>query len=123
MEKNKRLGVVLILLAGIFWGSMGLFVRRLSTLGFSSLQITSVRLTLAAAVFCLLLLVKEPGGFRIRLRDLPLFLGLGLASILFFTVCYFTAIRMMPLSTAAILLYTSPIWVMLLSLLFFHEQI
>ena len=122
MEKNKRLGVVLILLAGIFWGSMGLFVRRLSALGFSSLQITSARLTLAAAVFCLLLLVKEPGGFRIRLRDLPLFLGLGLASILFFTVCYFTAIRMMPLSTAAILLYTSPIWVMLLSLLFFHEQ-
>ncbi len=122
MEKNKRLGVVLILLAGIFWGSMGLFVRRLSALGFSSLLITSARLTLAAAVFCLLLLVKEPGGFRIRLRDLPLFLGLGLASILFFTVCYFTAIRMMPLSTAAILLYTSPIWVMLLSLLFFHEQ-
>ncbi|MBQ4398783.1 MAG: helix-turn-helix transcriptional regulator [Bacteroidales bacterium] len=31
-------------------------------------------------------------------------------------MCYFTAISMMTLSTAAILLYTSPIWIMLMSL-------
>jgi hypothetical protein len=30
---------------------------------------------------------------------------------------------MMPLSTAAILLYTSPIWIMLMSVLFFHEKL
>ena len=52
-----------------------------------------------------------------------LFLGLGLGSILFFTLCYFTAISIMPLSTAAILLYTSPIWVTLLSALLFHERL
>ncbi|MBQ7533127.1 MAG: EamA family transporter, partial [Bacteroidales bacterium] len=34
-----------------------------------------------------------------------------------------TAISMMTLSTAAILLYTSPIWIMLMSLLFFHEKL
>jgi drug/metabolite transporter (DMT)-like permease len=44
-------------------------------------------------------------------------------SILFFTVCYFTAITMMPLSTAAILLYTSPVWIMLMSVMFFHEKL
>ncbi len=57
------------------------------------------------------------------MRDLPLFLALGFGSILFFTVCYFTAITMMPLSTAAILLYTSPIWIMLMSVLFFREKL
>jgi len=30
---------------------------------------------------------------------------------------------MMPLSTAAILLYTSPVWIMLMSALFFHEKL
>ena len=78
---------------------------------------------LAAVVFCVIQLVKDPKGFRFSLRDIPLFLGLGLGSILFFTVCYFTAISMMTLSTAAILLYTSPIWIMLMSLLFFHEKL
>ena len=122
-EKNNRiLGPVLIILAGCFWGSMGIFVRSLGAYGFSAVQIVTIRLTLAAAVFCILLLFKDRAGFRIALRDLPLFLGLGFGSILFFTICYFTAITMMPLSTAAILLYTSPIWIMLLSAIFFHEK-
>ena len=124
MGKAKRnMGPLLIVLAGCFWGSMGIFVRKLSDFGFSSVQIVSIRVTLAALFFCILLLIKDRSGFRIALRDLPLFLGLGFGSILFFTVCYFTAITMMPLSTAAILLYTSPIWIMLMSVLFFHEKL
>ncbi len=69
------------------------------------------------------MLAKDPKGSLISKRDIPLFLGLGLGSILFFTVCYFTALEMMSLSTAAILLYTSPIWVMLLSAVVFKERI
>ena len=124
MEKAKRnIGPALILLAGCFWGSMGIFVRRLTDYGFSSIQIVAIRVTLAALIFCMLLLIKDPSGFRISVKDIPLFLGLGFGSILFFTVCYFTAITMMPLSTAAILLYTSPIWIMLMSVLFFREKL
>ncbi len=125
MSKNDKamIGSLLIILAGCFWGSMGIFVRRLGTYGFSSIQIVSIRVTLAALVFALVLFIKDRAGFRISLRDLPLFLGLGFGSILFFTVCYFTAITMMPLSTAAILLYTSPVWIMLMSVMFFHEKL
>lgn len=61
---------------------MGIFVRRLGDFGFSSAQIVSVRVSLAALFFSLLLLVKDRSGFRIRLKDLPLFLGLGFGSIL-----------------------------------------
>ena len=124
MAKNKQnIGPALIILAGCFWGSMGIFVRRLGTYGFNPIQIVSIRVTVAALIFCLLLLARDRSGFRISLRDIPLFLGLGFGSILFFTVCYFTAITMMPLSTAAILLYTSPIWIMLMSVLFFREKL
>ncbi|MBR5911717.1 MAG: EamA family transporter [Bacteroidales bacterium] len=124
-SKNKvsALGPAFIILAGIFWGSMGIFVRKLGAYGFTPIQIVCIRVVLAALVFCVVQFAKDPKGFRISLRDVPLFLGLGLGSILFFTVCYFTAISMMTLSTAAILLYTSPIWIMLMSLLFFHEKL
>ena len=124
MKNSKHnIGPALIILAGCFWGSMGLFVRKLSAYGFSSIQIVSIRLTLAAVVFCILLPVKDRSGGRLSPRDLPLFLGLGIGSVLFFAFCYFTAITIMPLSTAAILLYTSPIWIMLMSVLFFHEKL
>ena len=125
MKTNNKtmLGPILIILAGCFWGSMGIFVRRLGEYGFSSIQIVSIRVTLAALIFALTLFIKDRTGFKISLRDIPLFLGLGFGSILFFTVCYFTAITMMSLSTAAILLYTSPVWIMLMSVLFFHEKL
>lgn len=120
---NSKLGTALIILAGCFWGSMGIFVRKLGTYGFSAIQIVSIRITLAALIFSLVLLVKDRRGFKISQKDIPLFLGLGFGSILFFTICYFTAITMMPLSTAAILLYTSPVWIMLMSIIFFHEKL
>ena len=127
MERSENnhspLGDILIIIAGLFWGSMGLFVRRLNALGFSSIQVACLRLVTAGIIFALILLIKDPKGFKIKARDIPLFLALGLVSILFFTCCYFTAIRLMTMSTAAILLYTSPVWVMVLSVIFLKEKI
>lgn len=123
MEKKGYLGDILIIIAGLFWGSMGIFVRHLNDLGFSSIQVACLRLTTAGILFALILLIKDRKGFKIALRDIPLFLALGLVSILFFTCCYFTAIRLMTMSTAAILLYTSPIWVMVLAIIFLKEKI
>ena len=120
---TQSIGPILIIIAACFWGSMGIFVRGLSGFGFSPIQIVSIRITLAALVFCGLLLVKNRSGFKIQLRNIPLFMGLGFGSILFFTICYFSAITIMPLSTAAILLYTSPIWIVLMSAVFFREKI
>ncbi len=122
-SKNSALGAGLIILAAVFWGLMGLFVRHLAQYGFTAIQIVSMRLTVAAVIFALILLIKEPASFRVSPKDIPLFLGLGLGSVLFFTICYFTSIEIMPLSTAAILLYTSPIWVMLMSVVFFREKL
>jgi len=124
MEKTRNhIGDILIIIAGLFWGSMGIFVRHLNGLGFTSIQVACLRLTTAGILFALVLLVKDRRGFKIKLKDIPLFLALGLVSILFFTCCYFTAIRLMTMSTAAILLYTSPIWVMILAIIFLKEKV
>ena len=122
-QKNNALGDILIIIAGLFWGSMGIFVRHLNSLGFSSIQVACLRPVTAGILFALILLIKDPKGFKIKARDIPLFLALGIVSILFFTCCYFTAIRLMTMSTAAILLYTSPIWVMILAIIFLKEKI
>lgn len=123
MDKKSFLGDILIIIAGLFWGSMGIFVRHLNGLGFTSIQVACLRLTMAGVIFALILLIKDPKGFKIKPKDIPLFLALGIVSILFFTCCYFTAIRLMTMSTAAILLYTSPIWVMILAIIFLKEKI
>lgn len=119
----KRSAPVCILIAGILWGLMGIFVRKLSTFGFSSIQIASLRIMGGAVLFVLLTGIFDRKKLRIYLRDIGWFLGLGICSILLFTVCYFTTISMASLSMAAILLYTAPIMVMLMSLVLFHEKL
>jgi len=123
MKTGKNTGSALIITAAVFWGLMGLFVRSFSAYGFTSGHVAALRLGVGALIFALVMLVKDRGLFRIALRDLPVFLGLGICSLTFFTNCYFRAIELMPLSTAAILLYTSPIWVMLMSALLFKEKL
>ncbi len=119
----KKFAPVFVLAAGTLWGLMGIFVRKLGTYGFSSLQIACLRILFGAALFLMITGCYRRELLKIRFRDVGLFLGMGLLSLLLFTVCYFTTIHLASLSVAAILLYTSPIWVMLLSAVFFREKI
>lgn len=117
----KSTAPLLVLAAGILWGLMGIFVRTLASFGFSSLEIAGLRIFFGAMLFAAITAAARPEQLKIRLRDAGLFVGMGLLSLLLFTMCYFSVIRMASLSVAAILLYTSPIWVMLMSLACFHE--
>lgn len=124
VEKSEKLGTLQVLFSGILWGSMGIFVHALSDdFGLTSMQIACARFTLATIAFAVILFCKDKSAFKVRLRDVPLFLATGLVSVLAFSWCYFTAIQQMEMSKAAILLYTSPIWVMLFSALLFKEKI
>lgn len=119
----KRVAPLLIILAGSLWGILGGFVRVISTYGYSSLQITCARVLFTFIFLLLFLLVYNKKLLSIQWRDWWMFLGTGACSIAFFSFCYFQTINMTSLSTAVILLYTSPIFVTLLSALLFHEAI
>ena len=115
--------VAAVLTGGFCWGFMGFFTRNLTQYGIDSNGAIIVRCGIAAVCFGLLILFTDPGRFKIKPKDLWCFLGTGLLSLLFFTFCYFHAINMMSLSAAAILLYTAPAIVMLLSAVLFREKI
>ncbi len=112
-----------IIVAGILWGTMGLFVRGLSADGFSSMEIVALRVLAALLFMAIVILLYNKKLFRIRLRDCWCFVGTGVFSLTFFNFCYFQTIMMTSMSIAAILLYTAPIIVVLLSSVLFQEKI
>lgn len=116
-------GGLLVILAGIGWGIIGIFTRKLTAAGLNSFQIIFVRGLLTALMLAAVMAVRSPGLFRIRVRDLWMFVGCGLLSIVFFNVCYFMTIEASTLSAAAVLLYTAPCFVILFSAVLFHEKI
>lgn len=115
--------ILAVILAGCLWGVINIFVKTLSAAGLDSLQIALGRLAGAAFLFSLFLLIREPSGFRIDLKDIWMFIGTGVVSVVFFSLCYFYTMIHGQASIAVVLLYTSPVFVMLFSALLFKERI
>ena len=121
--RHKNLAIVCILLAGSLWGCLGLFNRNLSALGIAPETVVMLRNLGACAILALIFLFYDRSIFRIRLKHLPLFLCSGLVSILFFTLCYFRSQQVSSLAVAAILLYTAPTFVVILSAIIWKDKI
>ena len=121
--KHKHLAVVCILLAGSLWGCLGLFNRNLSALGIAPETVVMLRNLGACVILAILFFFYDRSIFRIRLRHVPLFLCSGLVSILFFTLCYFRSQQVSSLAVAAILLYTAPTFVVILSAIIWKDKI
>lgn len=113
----------MIAASAVMWGCIGLFVRRLSSLGLGSMQLVAVRSVITFAAMLIYMLIFDRRGLYVRFRDLWCFAGTGICSVVFFNFCYFKAINLSSLSAAAVLLYTSPVFVMILSALLFKERI
>lgn len=120
---KRYLGLICVVLAGLCWGCTGLFVRYLNGVGFSSMQIVAARSVVSFAVLALAALAVNPAAFRIRLRDVWMFLGTGVISVAVFNWCYFTCISRTSLSVACVLMYTSPAFATVLAALLFGERI
>lgn len=112
-----------VLLAGILWGIIGLFVRALNAAGFGSMQIVFIRAFFSMTVLLFVLLICKPSMLKIRLRHLWCFIGTGLCSLTFFNFCYFYTMTVTSLSVAAVLLYTAPVFVVVMSAVLFKEKL
>lgn len=114
---------VFVVTAGICWGMIGVFTKAISALGFTEMQMLFVKGVLAAALLFLLLLIKDRRLFQLKKwTDIRYFLGTGICSFTFFSWSYMKAINLTSLGVAAVLLYTAPTFVMLFSLVLFHEK-
>ncbi len=123
MKKNNELiGVIFVLMAGMLWGTTGIYVRWFTNLGLSSLQITVFKMFIAAVVLLLFCLIFDREALKINKKDIWVFFCSGLISMDFFTVCYFSTIQNADLSIAATLLYAAPIVVLALSVVLFKEK-
>lgn len=111
-----------ILLAGVFWGVIGLFTRNLAADGITSSGVLIIRSGGCAVLFTLWVLVKDPKLLKVSPKDIWLFFCFGVLATFFFTYCYYQSIDLGSLSAACTLMYSAPVFVMLISLFVFGER-
>jgi len=119
----KKISVLMILIAGLSWGSSCLFVDTFTSMGFSSIQCTSIRLIFSLPFFHLILLSSGVKNYKLSFKSLIIFICSGFFSVLAMCACYYFAIANTSAAVAAVLLDTAPVFVMIMSAIFFKEKI
>ena len=122
-EQNK--GYIMVLIAGMLWGTIGFFATLLSQLGMEAGPVAFFRVLSATIVLAIILLVKGKGTslFAISKKGLFSCMLVGFISQALYNVCYMHAIEQGGMATAAVFLYTSPIYVAILSRILFKEPL
>ncbi|MGN1381562.1 MAG: DMT family transporter [Eubacterium sp.] len=125
MNDRGKKGYLLIILAGFLWGTIGVFANFLEDMGVAPLPLAFFRLLSGTVLLVPMMLIIGKGWslFKISRRGLLSCILVGVLSQGLYNMCYMYAIQLAGMSTAAVLLYTSPVFVAIMSLIFFREPL
>ena len=123
MRVERWQGYALALTAAALWATLGLFYRALADYGLPAITIVFCRAVVAAAALFAVLGWRQPASLRLTHRDGLFFAAFGLFGVAAFYVVYIHAIDLTGMGMAAVLMYTAPVWVTLLSAPLFGERL
>jgi DME family drug/metabolite transporter len=116
-------GYLLILLAATLWASIGVFYKYLiNDHGLQPLSAAALRGGVGGLMLLVALLATRV-DLRVPRRDWGTFLAYGVIGVALFFVCYVTAINLAGVAVAAVLMYTSPAWVAVISWRWLGERL
>ena len=118
----KQIYNIMPIIAGICFGSAGIFVRELSE-NMNSTSIISSRVLLAIVLLGAWIAICHPLYFKIKFTDIWIFVGAGVIGTLGLNVCYNFSINELSLSMAAVLIALAPIFVIIFAFILFREPI
>lgn len=118
----KKSGLIYIILASILWGTSGIFVNNLAPYGVTSLQMTFVRGLISFACMGIFVLLSGRSIVKTNFKEILLFIGSGFSFFLTAS-CYYQSMQLTSVSTAVVLMYTAPIFVMIYSTTFLGEKL
>lgn len=123
-EREKRLAsFVSVVLAACLWGSLGIFGRFLYQYGLTPLSVVTAKNLVAALTLFAVALVVKPSMLLVEKRTLSLLALNGLVSVSLLNWLYFTTVFLAGAGIAALLLYTAPVFVVLLSRVFLKQSL
>lgn len=118
----KKSAFFYIALAGILWGTSALFSYWLTPLGFKPVQMTTMRGFVSMVLIVPFILFKNPKLLKVPKKEIFFIIGSGVG--LFLTAyTYYASMVASSVSTAVILMYTAPVFVLIYSVMFLGEKL
>ena len=122
--KDRLVGILAVGAAASIWGTLGFFAKILYAEGVSFEALVAVRASVGwVAMLLFVLITRGVRSLRVAGMDVLFLVPLGLVGIGAFYLLYFFTVRESTVGTAAILLYSSPAFVVLLAWIFLKEAL
>lgn len=119
----KKFAALLPLTAGALWGSVGIFVRKMTAFGMDNSTILFARMFLGVLIMLAGLLVLKREFLQVKAKDIGIIIFGAVTGNLGLSYFYNDAMNRLTLSFAAVLLSTFPIFVMFFAAILFKEKI
>lgn len=123
-NKSAMRGYIMIFIAGVLWGTTGFFVTKMTNLGAPAyLTAFTGHFFTLLPLLLFIILTKGVHALKISKRTLIFAIIMGVVTKGFFKLAYDSAIAIVGVSMAAVLLYTGPIFVAIMSVLILKEKL
>ncbi|BDB01257.1 DMT family transporter [Clostridium botulinum] len=119
---DKKLGLILVLLAAMFWGYVGVPTKHLADLGFDNYTISFFKTSIPAIFYFIYSFRRDPSLFKVDKKGILFFIIYGIVVIAGCFIAFNITINLLPLALATMFLYTSQIWVVTISYFMFKEK-
>lgn len=120
---QRSKGIVLAVTTAVMWGIMGIFVRDLSHNQFTNIEISFFRCALAGAAYFIFLLLTKPSALKVNIKGLVICVLYGAVAYSISFVSYSVSVSRIPVGVATVLMFMSPIWVVILGTVMFKEKL
>lgn len=119
---DRAKAILMAVMASALLGTIGVVSRSLMDQGMGPMQIAAARFAVTAAVLGLALVLFDRGSLRIRLRDAAVLMFFGVSKVLC-DILLFTSQAEADLSVSALLLNTSPYYVLAFAVIMHKEAL
>jgi drug/metabolite transporter (DMT)-like permease len=122
-DQRRGLGYLMVASAAVLFAVNGTVSKVVLGSGLSSLELTQLRSTGAAAGLLAFLLVFARARLRVDRRELLFLVLFGITGVAFVQWLYFVAIERLPVGIALLIQFIGPLFVALFARFVYHEHI
>lgn len=122
-DERPGLGYLMVAVSASLFAINGTVSKVVLGSGLSSLELTQIRSTGAAAGLLAFLLVFARRRLRVGRRELLFLVVFGVTGVAFVQWLYFVALQQLPVGVALLIQFLGPLWVALFARFVYHEAI
>lgn len=122
LKNNKTKGFILVIIAALFWGYMGVPTKNLGDLNFDAFSVSFFRTFIAGIFYFLYCLKKDLNLLKVDEKGLLFFIIYGIIAFGGTFICYNLSVNYISIALATMFMFTSQVWVVILSYFIFEEK-